>query len=98
MNKKVFTKVVLNKNSKTFVIYVIAIKIYIAKTIIYPLQTTLIINDDLLQVAALFQDETFIKVLHKYPDYANIFLYNLLMKLSENIGINKHAIEQKKGK
>ena len=38
------------------------------------------------------------KIPTKYFDYADVFLTGLAIKLSENTGINKHAIELIKGK
>lgn len=29
----------------------------------------------------------------KYSDYSNVFLFDFIIKLSENTGINEHAIE-----
>lgn len=38
------------------------------------------------------------KVLLKYIDYADGFLFELAKKLSENMGINKHSIKLEWGK
>ena len=45
------------------------------------------------QIAALKQDKAPTKVPSKYADYANIFSFDLAMKLPENTCINKHAIK-----
>ena len=45
------------------------------------------------QFTALKQDEAFTKVLPKYVDYADIFLFDLAIKLSKNIGIIEYAIK-----
>ena len=50
------------------------------------------------QITTLKQDETLIKVLSKYANYANVFLFDLAIKLSKNTGINKYAIELQDGK
>ena len=50
------------------------------------------------QIAALKQDESLTKVSSKYADYADIFLFDLAMKLPKNIGNNKHAIQLEKDK
>ena len=47
-------------------------------------------------IAALKQDEAPTKVPPKYADYADVFLFNLAMKLPENISINEHTIELEK--
>lgn len=52
---------------------------------IYPSQTA--------QIAALQWDKAFTKIPFEYQDYADIFLPELAMELSENTGINKHTIE-----
>ena len=50
------------------------------------------------QITVLKQDEAPIKVPPKYTDYAEVFSLDLVMELSENTGINKHAIKLEKGK
>ena len=42
---------------------------------------------------ALIQDEAPTKVPPEYADYADVFSFDLAMKLPKNIGINEHAIE-----
>ena len=48
------------------------------------------------QIAVLKQNEVLTKVSLKYAHYANIFSFDLAIELSENIGINKHAIKLEK--
>lgn len=50
------------------------------------------------QIAPLQLDKAFTKILSKYANYVNIFLFNLVMELLKNTNINKHAIKLKKKK
>ena len=50
------------------------------------------------QILGLIQNETFIKVLSKYADYAKVFSFNLAIELPENTCINKHAIKLEEDK
>lgn len=49
-------------------------------------------------IGLLPADKVLIKILSKYLNYADIFLFHLIMGLSENIGINKYTIELTRGK
>lgn len=82
----------MNKNSKTFVIYIITLKflLVLANMIIYLLKT--------VQITILKQDKTLINILSKYINYANIFLFDLIIKLSKKTSINKNTIQLKKDK
>lgn len=53
INKKEFDKAVLNKDSKTFMVHIIALKALRAKMAIYLAQTALITSDDSIQVPTL---------------------------------------------
>ena len=44
------------------------------------------------QIAASKQDEAPTKVPLKYTDYADVFSFDLAIKLPENTSINKHVI------
>ena len=57
---------------------------------VYPLCQT--------QVGLLLADKALTEVLLKHFDYADIFLFDLMIKLPENTDINKHTIELVKGK
>ena len=70
--------------------HVSALKAPLAGMIIHPSRAA--------QIAALKQDEAPTKVSSKYADYADIFSFNLAIKLPENTGINKHAIKLRDGK
>ena len=50
------------------------------------------------QISALIRNEAPIKVPSEYTDYADVFSFDLAIKLPENIGINKHVIELQDGK
>ena len=50
------------------------------------------------QVGVLLFDKAFIEVLTEYSDYSNVFSAENAVKLLENTGINKYAIELEKGK
>ena len=66
-------------------VYVIALEALLAGMAIHLLQEALIL--------ALIPDKAPTKVPPKYADYADVFLFDLAMKLPENSGINKHTIE-----
>ena len=51
-----------------------------------------------VQVKALLFNKASIEVVAKYSNYSNVFLAKYKVELPENIIINKHAIELKKGK
>ncbi len=44
------------------------------------------------QIKLLFADKAFIKVLSKYLDYTDIFLFNFSIKLLNNTVMNKYTI------
>lgn len=75
INKKEFIKPALDRNSESFVIYITALKI--PEITFYLSRVAQIINDNLIQVAALQQDEALIKIPPKYADFSDVFLYNL---------------------
>ena len=50
------------------------------------------------QVEALLFDKAFTEVLAEYFNYSNVFLVKNTAELSENTGINEHAIKLKKDK
>ena len=92
INKKEFVKAVLDEESKTFVVHVAALEAPLgsAEMTIHPAWAS--------QIVALTQDEAPTKVPPKYADYADVFSFDLAMELSENTGINKHAIKRQDGK
>lgn len=64
--------------------------IEVANMAIYP--------SEVIQLATLQWDKAFTKILTKYTDYADVFLFDLVVDLSENISINKYAILLIEGK
>lgn len=73
INKKVFAKARLDKNSETFVIYIAILKALLVRITIYLLQTIQILASNLLKIAALKQNKAPIKVPNKYSDFADNF-------------------------
>lgn len=55
-------------------------------------QVAQLCNDYPVQVAVLQQNKSSIKILPKYVDYANMFLFDLVLELPKNIDINEYAI------
>ena len=92
IDKKKFAKAALDEESKTFVMHVAALEVLprSAKMTMHPLQAA--------QIAALKQAKARTKVPSKYVDYADVFSFNLAMKLPKNTNINKHGIELQDGK
>lgn len=86
INKKKFTKVVLDKNSETFVVYVAALVATGADGInVHPSQVP--------QLVTLQWDKILIKIPTKYTDYPDLFLINLTIEFPKNTSINEHAIK-----
>lgn len=81
-DKREFTKAALDKNSKTFIIYISALDI---KSLLYPSRAT--------QIATLLWDKAFIEFLAKYTDYIDIFSLDLIIELLKNVDINKYIIK-----
>ena len=46
----------------------------------------------------MLADKALVKVLPKYLDYADVFLFDLAIELPKNTGMNEHAIKQVEGK
>lgn len=88
IKKKEFVATILNKNAKKFVIYV-------ATLIASIMQVHSFCQ---AQLELILVDKASIKVLPKYLDYANIFLFNYIIELFENISINEYAIKLIKDK
>lgn len=89
INKREFVTMTLNENTKTFIVYIANLLIF------------LIINIDLFcqtEVGLLLVNKASVKVLFEYSNYGDIFLSELAIELTENISINKYAIELIKGK
>ena len=73
----------MNENSETFVIHVVSLDLGI-----YP--------DKEAQITLLLTKK--VKIPNKYSDFANVFLKEKALVLSECTNINKHAIELEDGK
>lgn len=50
------------------------------------------------QLGLLLADETVTQVSPEYSDYANVFLFDYVIELPENIGMNEHIIKLIEGK
>lgn len=85
INKIEFTIVALDKNTKTFVVYVATLSVLAIQ--LYP-----------SQIRLLSTDKVFLKVLLEYLNYADIFLLDLAMKLFRYTGINEYTIKLIKDK
>ncbi len=73
----------LDKNAKIFVIHVAALSAP-------PMQVH---SSHLTQLGLLLANKSSIKVLPKYLDYADVFLFDLAIELFKNIGMNKYTIK-----
>ena len=85
INKKEFVKLVLNENSKTFVVYVaffnLASKIY---------------SNRKAQIGSLLKEE--VKIPNKYSDFTNIFSKKKALVIPECIKLNELVINLEHGK
>lgn len=88
----------LNKESKTFVMQIIALKASLVEIIIYFSKIAQIINNNLIKVAVLKQNEAFIKIPAKYSHFLNVFSKKNALVLSEQMNFNLHAIKLEKSK
>ena len=85
-NKKEFTKITLNKNIKTFIIYINYLK----------LETRIIIPLNLKNLDHIFKYQKNSKnILAKHSNFANIFSKKLFIKFLEYLSINKYTINTK---
>lgn len=81
----------MDKNFKTFVIYITALETIRTDGIaVYISYVT--------QIVVFKWDKVLTKVVAKYIDYADIFLFNLVIELLKNTNINQYAIELVKNK
>lgn len=78
-----FLATVLDENAGTLVIHIAALL-----TLAMQVHTF-----DQVQIRLLLANKAPIKVLPKYLNYVDIFLFDLVMKLYENTDINEHAIK-----
>ena len=78
INKKEFTKVVLDKNFKTFIVYVI----FLTVISVYP--------DKNAQITSLLNKK--VKILDEYLDFVDVFSKKKALVLPECTKLNKYAI------
>ena len=91
-----FVIVELNANSETFVVHVAIRK---QEEMAMDLDRKAKIDaQSRAHVGALIFDEAPTKVSAEYSDYNNVFSAENAVELTENIGINEHAIKLKEGK
>lgn len=86
INKKEFAKVVLDENSKTVVVHVMALMAIESIGMKVRLSQA-------LQLATLQWDNTLTKISAKYTNYTDIFSPDLVIDLPKNTGINEYIIE-----
>lgn len=89
IDKREFATIALNENIETFMIYVATLLSGPAIQVHFFCQT---------QVCLLLVDKSIIKVPSKYLDYADIFLFDLMIELPENMDMNEYNIELIDGK
>lgn len=81
IDNKEFTKVALDKNVRTFVVYVAFLNL--RQMTIFPARKT--------QIVLLVAEKVTISV--KYFDFANVFLEKSVVELPKYLNINKHLID-----
>ncbi len=86
INKREFTRAVLDENLETFVVYVSALE----AMMIYPSRAA--------QIAALQWDKAPTEIPAEYPNLADVFSSDLAIELPENTNLNEHAIKLVEGK
>ena len=80
--------IALDENTKTFVVYIVILS---APTMqVHPFLQA--------QIGLFLANKAPTKVLPKYLDYDDVFLFDFAKELPENTGINEHVIELVKGK
>ncbi len=89
INKREFVFVALDKNTKTFIVYIANLLIFLTIHINFFCQA---------EVGVLLVNKVSVKILSEYSNYGNTFLSKLAIELTENTGINKYAIKLVKGK
>lgn len=87
INKRKFAITALDKNAKTFMVYVTILLAILIMQVHFFYQA---------QIGLLFTFKVFTKVLYKYLSY--IIFFDLMIELPQNIGINEHTIKLIKSK
>lgn len=92
IDKRKFAKIALDKNFKTFVTYVAALKAM-------PIHPSKIfqVQDKRILVAPQ-QDKAHTKIPPNYTDYADIFRFNRVIELFKTTNINEYVIKLVEGK
>ena len=91
INKRKFAAIALDKNAKTFVVYVATLSAPTSLTTqVYPFRQA--------QFGLLLTGKTLVEVPSKYWDFPDIFLFDLVMELPENTSTNEHTIKLIKNK
>ena len=88
IDKKEFAATVIDENAETFMVYV--------ATLSTPMMPVYLSH--WAQIRLLIAEKTPTRVLSKYSDYADVFLFDFAIELSENTGMNEYAIELEEGK
>lgn len=83
INKKEFAKAVLDKNSETFVLHILALEA--TENSIHPSQAA--------QIAALQWDKAFFNIPIGFSDNTDVFSLDLAIELPEKTGINEHILD-----
>lgn len=86
VRKKQFANIALDPDNKIFIVYIDS------------LTSTNIHLSHKAQKALLIQDNAFIVVLSEYTYFANVFSFNLTVKLPEYTKVNNYPIYTEKGK
>lgn len=92
INKKQITKVALDENFETLVIYCATLELLTAMPI-YPSRTSQVQGLDKFTLTALLWDKALTKISAKCLNYFEVFLINLAIELLKNTNINKYAIK-----
>lgn len=80
----------MNKDSKSFMVYVVNLQV-LRSMIIHSSWVNQVLHK-VAEQAIIECDTNLIKILSQYQDYANVFFFNLAIELLENTRI-KHAIK-----
>lgn len=88
---------VLNVESKTFVVYVAALEVLLAGMTIHSFQVVQV-GSEQVQVAILKQNKASIEVPAKYLDFLDIILVEKVLVLLKQIEFNEYVIKLEKGK
>lgn len=85
IDKHKLVKIVLNKASETFVVYIAVLERPVSIMMMHPITKSWLVD--------LKQDKTLTEISIEYSDFANVFSSNLAMELPDCAGINKYTIE-----